>query len=66
MKNIIYVYWGIKKGHPLWDEEFLLESERKLDATEFEQLLIENGCDFGRESILDLTEKPDFKKAINI
>lgn len=66
MKTIVYVYWGIKKGRPLWDEEVLLESERKLDLSEFEKLLIENGCDLGRESVIDLSEKPDFKKTINI
>lgn len=66
MKNNIYVYWGVKKRRPLWEEEVLLESNKKLDLVEFEQLLIASGCDIGRESVLDLTEKPDFKKGINI
>ena len=60
----VYVYWGVKKGRPIREEEVILESERRLDSIEFEKLLIEKGCDLGRESVLNLSEKPDSRKAV--
>ncbi len=64
----VYVYWGVKKGRPLWEEEVILESEKRLDldSIELERVMIEKGCDIARESVLDLSEKPDFIKAVKL
>lgn len=62
----LYLYWAIKKGHPLWAEELVLESEEKVNIVELKKLLDKKGYDRVRESILDLRQKPDFRKAVKI
>ena len=58
---IIYLYWATKKGNPNWAEELIMESEKKLDLSEFKKIMKEKGYDRVRESVLDL-EKVDFVK----
>ena len=58
---IIYLYWAVKKGDPNWAEELIMESEEKLNLSEFKKLMAKRGYDRVRESVLDL-EKVDFVK----
>ena len=58
---VIYLYWAVKKGNPLWYEELILESEKRLNLSEFKKIMSEKGYDRVRESVLDL-EKVDFVK----
>lgn len=58
---IIYLYWAVKKGNPSWAEELIIESEEKLNLSEFKKLMAKRGYDRVRESALDL-EKVDFVK----
>ena len=58
---IIYLYWAVKKGNPSWAEELIIESEERLNLSEFKKIMNEKGYDRVRESVLDL-EKVDFVK----
>ena len=58
---VIYLYWAVKKGNPLWYEELVLESEKRVDMKEFKKLMKEKGYHHVRESIFKPGEKPDFK-----
>lgn len=58
---IIYLYWATKKGNPNWAEELIMESEERLNLSEFKKIMNEKGYDRVRESVLDL-EKVDFVK----
>lgn len=53
---ILYLYWAVKKGHPLWDEELIIESEKKLNLSEFKKLMAKRGYDRVRESTYKLGE----------
>ncbi len=61
---ILYLYWATKKGNPTWAEEFIMESEKKLDLSEFKKIMKKKGYDRVRESIYKLGEKLDFKKVV--
>lgn len=63
---IQYLYWATQKGEPWWMEELVLVSDEKVNMEELEKLLEEKGYDRVRESILDLRQKPDFRKAVKI
>lgn len=63
---VIYLYWAVKKGHPLWDEELVAESDEKLNIEVLKKLLDEKGYHSLRESVYKLGEKPDFKKAVKL
>lgn len=63
---VIYLYWAVKKGRPLWDEELVAESDEKLDIEVLKKLLDKKGYDRLRESVIDLSEKPNFVKSINL
>ena len=58
---IIYLYWATKKCNPNWAEELIMESEERLNLSEFKKIMNEKGYDRVRESVLDL-EKVDFVK----
>ena len=62
---ILYLYWAVKKGNPNWAEELIIESEKKLNLSEFKKLMAKRGYDRVRESTYKLGEKPDFTKTIN-
>lgn len=62
---VIYLYWAVKKGHPLWDEELVAESDEKLDIEVLKKLLDKKGYHRLRESVFKF-EKPDFKKAVKL
>lgn len=62
---ILYLYWATRKGNPSWAEELILESEKKLNLSEFKKLMAKRGYDRVRESTYKLGEKPDFTKTIN-
>lgn len=64
-KMIIYLYWAVKKGNPSWAEELIIESEERLNLSEFKKIMNEKGYDRVRESVLDFEkEKVDFVKII--
>lgn len=54
---IIYLYWGIRKGYPLWAEELVLESEKKLNLSKFRKIMAKHGYDRVRESTYKLSKK---------
>lgn len=62
---ILHLYWAVKKGNPNWAEELIIESEKKLNLSEFKKLMAKRGYDRVRESTYKLGEKPDFTKTIN-
>lgn len=47
----LFLYWAVKKGHPLWDEELIMESEERLDIKEFKKLMAKRGYNRVRESV---------------
>ena len=55
---VIYLYWAVKKGYPLWYEELIMESEKRLNMKEFEKMMEKKGYHHVRESV--------FKKAVDI
>jgi len=59
---IIYLYWAVRKGYPTWAEELILESEKKIDLSEFKKLMAKRGYDRVRESTYKLGEKTRFHK----
>ena len=61
-----FVYWATKKGYPDYMEEFILESYEKLNMLVLKNLLDKKGYDRVRESVIDLMERPDFRKTINL
>jgi len=57
-----FILWGVREGRPDWDEEIITTNKaRKEEAKRWART---QGFDRFREANIDMTVKPDFKKAI--
>lgn len=58
------VLWATKRGDEDWQEQLITEQEDKIEAAAI--WAKENGFDRLRIANINLTEKPDWSKTINI